>query len=310
MTETGPFKPLAWNGVSVRVPTGWDPAELQAYALRASGAEGPALELKWRRVTGRFDPGRHLAKLGRELGKSGAVDTEPQALPRGWAEAGRTLAQRGLDAQPYAWHDGEGSRGAGAVLHNPDSGVAALAQFVFRDPADPAEADTALAVLETYQDHGAQPLTPWAAFGIRAQVPASLELRGFSFTPGHFRLSFAGGKGPQAAELVLDRLGPADALLGSRTLAQYADAFYGALGARPGLFDEDPASPDLTTAALDAPAPLLARLLARPTLTALRGRMWRAGIGAMLLGSFMRARSPRALEPFDTLCEAYALART
>ncbi len=310
MTCSGSWKPLAWNGVSVRVPTGWDPAELQAFALRASGDAGPVLELKWRRVQGRFDPQRHLARLDKELGSRGAVDRSPKALPRGFADAAQALAGRGLDALPYAWQAENGTRGAGALLHNPASSIAALAQFVFRDPADPAETDTALAILDSYQDHGADPLVPWAAFGIRAQVPPHLELRSFSFTPGHFRLSFAGGKGPEAAELVLDRLGPADALLGSRSLAQYADLFYGTLGASPGLFDEDPDRPDQTSGALDTPPPLLARLLRRAPLPALRGRMWRAGIGAMLLGAFMRARTPRALAPFDPVCESYALART
>jgi len=310
MTHTESWKPLAWNGVSVRVPMGWDPAELHAYALRASGDEGPALDLKWHRVGDRFAPEQRLDRLGKELGSGSIVDVTPQALPRGWSQVAPTLAEHGLETLPYSWHTATGAHGAGAVIFNPGTGIAALARFEFRQPQASADADTALTILETYRDHGTEALVPWAAFGIRALVPGSLELRSFSFTPGHFRLSFAGGKAHSACELVLDRLGPADVLLGRKTLAQYADVFYGAMGTLPGFFDEAEDGPDMARGELMAPAPLMARLLGRSCFPARQGRMWRAGIGAILLGAFIRARRAKSLEPFAAICDAYTLART
>lgn len=299
------FKPLAWNGVSVTVPSNWDPAELQAFALRAAGDTGPVLELKWKRIQGGFNAEKHLAKVSKGLG--GAVTTDPSALPCGWAESAHTLAEQGITPLPYAWDIDGAEQGAGAVLHSEATGCAALAQFVFRDDEDEALART---VLTSFRSHPADGLVPWAAFGIRAQVPGNMELRNFSFNPGHFRLYFTSGKGRNRTELVLDRLGPADVLLGRRTLAQYADTFYGTFGAPDGFFTEDESGDDMVLGALQGSSPLMARLFNKPTFAHARGRMWRAGIGAMLLGVYMRGPNADAMQHFDDVCGSYALVRT
>ncbi len=327
-----PRKTLAWNGVSLQVPRSWDSAEFQAFALSVAGRDGQGLDLRWARTKGSFDPQAHLARVAAAMGPGAVADPDPAALPPGWAGAGQALAAAGLAVLPFAWRAGDGA-GPGAVLHNPATGLAALARFTLPGPAPEQDMATALAVLDSLGDHPPGGPVPWAAFGVTAVVPGDLELRAFSFTPGHFRLTLAAPH--TGCELVLDRLGPADALLGRRTLAQYADAFYGTLGAPEGFFSEAPASaPGLPEAAPDAPdapppgaaparapepdmvagsgfrpAPLLARLLRRPWPGARRGRLWRAGIGAMLLGAFMRAPRERDLEAFEAICRDYALDR-
>lgn len=299
----GFFKPLAWNGVSLAVPRDWDPADLQACAMRAWGESGPVLDLRWRRVAEDFDAGQYLAHTARELG--GVVVTDPAALPPGWDEARTALQESGVQALPYAWNGAQAGAGAGAVLHTPDSGRAALARFTFHGEAD---AELARTVLCSYRSHPAESLVPWSAFGVRALVPGTMELHNFSFNPGHFRLYFSSGRGRGRSELVLDRLGPADALLGRRTLAQYADVFYGTLGAPDGFFTED-GGPDAVSGEMADAAPLLSRLLDRPAYPHARGRLWRAGIGAMLLGAYMRGPHADALAPFDAVCDGYDLVR-
>lgn len=324
-----PRKTLAWNGVSLQVPRSWDSAEFQAFALSVASRDGLGLDLRWARTKGPFDLQAHLARAAAAMGPGAIADPAPEALPPGWAGAGQTLAAAGLAVLPFAWRTGDGG-GPGAVLHNPATGLAALARFTLPGPTPEQDMATALAVLDSLGDHPPGGPVPWAAFGVTAVVPGALELRAFSFTPGHFRLTLAAPH--TGCDLVLDRLGPADALLGRRTLAQYADAFYGTLGAPEGFFNEASATasgpgeaapdepppdttparapePDMVAGSGCQPAPLLTRLLRRPWPGARRGRLWRAGIGAMLLGAFMRAPRERDLDAFEAICRDYTLDR-
>lgn len=314
-TPRTPRKFLAWNGVSLQVPRSWDSAEFRAFALQVAGRDGQGLDLRWRRTREDFDLRAHLARLAQALGPGASVDQDPGVLPPGWAPPREGDAARG-SLWPFTWRGADGG-GLGAVLHRPDTGLTATARFILPGPAREDDAATALAVLDSLDDHPPDGPVPWAAFGIAAVVPGGLELRSFSFTPGHFRLALAAPH--TGCDLVLDRLGPADALLDHRTLAQYADIFYGALGAPAGFFAEAPAppgpdgeprtDPDTVHGAGFLGAPLLARLLRRPWPRARRGRMWRTGIGAVLLGAFMRAPRDADLEPFEAICRDYALDR-
>jgi hypothetical protein len=323
MTEPqAPPKTLAWNGVSVQVPRDWAAAEFQACALRLEGRDGQELDLRWRRSREPFDPEAHWARLAAALGPGATLDRAPDTLPPGWAAASSPQGP-GSVRLPFAWRGKEGG-GLGALMHHPDTGLTANARFILPTggplPEKDAAAATALAVLESLGDHPPEGLVPWAAFGVTALVPGGLELRAFSFTPGHFRLTLAAPR--TGCDLVLDRLGPTDALLGNRTLAQYADAFYGTLGAPAGFFAESPApeadaspdaqprpEPDMVQGAGRQGAPLLRRLLRRPWAGVRRGRMWRAGIGAVLLGAFMRGRREADMDAFEAICRDYALDR-
>jgi len=177
-----PHKALAWNGVSLQVPRSWDAVEFRAFALCVSGRDGQGLDLRWARTTGPFDPEAHLARAAGAMGPGAIMDPAPAALPPGWAGAGQALAAAGLTTLPFAWRAGDGG-GPGAVLHNPATGLAALARFTLPGPAPEQDMATALAVLDSLADHPPGGPVPWAAFGVTAVVPGDLELRAFSFTP-------------------------------------------------------------------------------------------------------------------------------
>lgn len=301
------MKKLAWNGIGISLPRSWSPPEFQAFGLRAERADGPSLELSWTRVKKRFDAHNRLNALQKALGGDALVKASPEALGPDWADTDSLLAENGTETLPFSWSSDKGDKGSGIVLHSKEERIAALARFTHRADDNTAEI---LDILDTFSAHGPHGAVPWEAFGVSAAVPGDFELRSFSRHPGHFRLSFTKGRRGKRSELVLDRLGPADALLERKTLSQYADTFYGTLGAPAGFFDETDDGTGMVEGLVVEQRSLFSRLLRPNRYAAKRGCLWHEGIGAMLLGAFMRGPTPEALAEFESIRESYALVRS
>ena len=67
---------------------------------------------------------------------------------------------------------------------------------------------------------------PWQVFGIRFQSPPWLELLRHAFNPGRYRLEFKGKGWHNATRLVLERVGPARAVLRGAGLREWAEGYY------------------------------------------------------------------------------------
>lgn len=198
-------KHIAWNGLALSVPAEWQPARIGARDLLLESGRGPALEIKWGRVRGRFSHRRHLARLGRGMRKTAAVKAWP--LPEPWAAA---LA--GYDAAGFRW-TAEGGSAEGAVLYCPACRTATLIQF-FSGRAGGAAAE----VLASLRDHRPDGRREFALFDIRALVPERLALRSQRFEAGRFRLDFE----MRGLRLSLLRWAPAEVLLRGRSLEAFA----------------------------------------------------------------------------------------
>ncbi|MBU1001069.1 MAG: hypothetical protein KKE73_00935 [Proteobacteria bacterium] len=295
-----PWKALAWNGISLDVPADWDPVGLESHSLRAMGKGGLFLDLKWERYSPGVGGRGHLDGMGTNITSEAAqTDVPPQILA-----AAKTLEGSGIQAKPFAWDAPAGQQATGLVLHCPQAETTALAQIVFPD-AFPPSWGAAARLLAGIRFHEAKGPVPWAVHGIRALVPGGLGLSSFSFHPGHFRLRFACGSRRGNTELILDRLGPADALLGTTALHDYADKLYGGSGAQAGFFVPGPGPKAASGQAQPRPG-LLARLKRDGAYRAVKGKTWLPG-GNIILAVYMRSRHLQALEPFEPICEAYAL---
>ncbi|BBD08188.1 hypothetical protein [Desulfovibrio ferrophilus] len=295
-----PWKTLAWNGVSLDVPPDWDPVELEAHSLRATGTGGLFLELKWERGTRGFDARKRLDKVGGEIA-AGATHAE---VPLQITAAAEVLENTKIETKTFAWTASGKQQAAGLILHCPQAHTAALAQVVFPESMPPSWG-AAARLLAGIRFHGTDGHVPWAAYGIKALVPGELRLSSYSFHPGHFRLRFAGRSRRGATELILDRLGPADVLLGNTALHTYTDKLYGGCGAEPGFFVPGPGPSAASGQAQPRPG-LLARLKRNGAYRALKGKAWLPGDNK-ILAVYMRGRSPDTLDCFDSICEAYAL---
>jgi hypothetical protein len=298
---------IAWNGIGLVAPSGWEPSAIERDGLTLAAADRPVCELKWSVVRGSFSFDKHIRKLTR-AGRDAAVRVVDGAeTPPAWSGSVARLEQSGLRVRSFQWQSG-GSRALGAALHHPATGLACLVQFFVRSDADE---DRAAEVLDTLRDHTGGKTRPWAMFGLKARVPADFALDTFSFKPGHYRVAWwrpasgktggrvPSGKGP-GTRLDFERFAPASVLLKTAPLEHWV---------RTGLTDPPPealtvrAGPDRADWRGAAKTSWLRRLLRREIFAC--GRAWGAGNAILAVTASGTAVLPEAA--FNVICGSFAL---
>lgn len=212
------WKTIAWNGLSFEVPGEWDPARIGPRHLLLASEPGPAMEIKWATVKGRFSGRRLLRELSRRVGRKGAAFRETE-LPAPWRPF-----LTGFEAAGFQW-DAGGERAVGALLYCPACRTASMVQFL-----GPADADlvgrAAARVLASLRDHRSDGNVAWAVYDVAALLPRHFVLGRHRFEAGRFALEFKG----RGRRLTLYRWAPAAVLLQGRSLAEFAETAAG--GAR------------------------------------------------------------------------------
>lgn len=299
---------LCWNGVGLTTPEDWEPSALERDGFVMARGDMPLCELKWRVVHGSFSFKKHLKRLSK--GNKGA-EMRPlpeDETPDSWAQSMQRLEQSGLHGWSFFWK-GPGHNGMGAMLHNPATGLAVLAQFFIRGQHD---LDVASEVLSSFRDHSSGKTTPWTMFGLTARVPSQFVLDTFSFKPGHYRVSYwlpatkkgerlPPGKG-KGVSLVFDRYAPASVFLKGTTLeAWVADNLEGAPKSGNGIQRKDRhVIWDVTEK-----TSLLRRVLGREVHN--RGRAWIVDDETAVLGVHARGSIAVPADQFNGICESYGI---
>jgi hypothetical protein len=194
-------KTVAWNGISMRVPSEWEVSSLAKSYLQLDNGRGPVLELKWQQVRGVFSHHNHLKKLARHSRSIAGLNFEETSLPEEWRQA-----LRHFETKCFEWQGGE-INGKGVILYCPVSRQASLLQFY--QQRDLGGSEVHLGVLDSFRDQCEQDMVRWSLFGLDALLPKSFELVRYRFEPGYYQLEFKNGQ-----EFVdLKRWGPADLLL-------------------------------------------------------------------------------------------------
>ena len=195
------WQTVAWNGISMRVPSQWEVSSLTKSYLQLDDGIGPVLELKWQQVRGVFSHQDHLKKLARHSRSVPELNFQQTSLPEEWHQA-----LRHFEAQYFEWQSGEVD-GKGVVLYCPASKQASLLQFYQQRGLKGSEVQ--LGVLDSFRDQCEQDMVRWSLFGLNALMPKSFELIRYRFEPGRYQLEF---KDRQEC-VELNRWGPADLLL-------------------------------------------------------------------------------------------------
>ncbi|MEJ2429954.1 MAG: hypothetical protein P8075_13720 [Deltaproteobacteria bacterium] len=197
------WKTVAWNGISMQVPSQWEVSSLAKSYLQMEDGVGPVLELKWQQVRGVFSHQDHLKKLARHSRSVAGLSFRQISLPEEWRQA-----LRHFEAKCFEWQGGE-INGKGVVLYCPASQQASLLQFY--QQRDLGDSEVHLTVLDSFRDpcEWEHAMVRWSLFGLKALIPKSLELVRYRFQPGHYQLEFKDGRG----WVDLKRWGPADLLL-------------------------------------------------------------------------------------------------
>jgi hypothetical protein len=200
------WREIAWNGVRFLAPAVWEVAKIGPRYLLLEDEGGPALEIKWERIKGRFSHKTALKRLN-ALHKN-KVQESP--LPDAWA---KILGH--FTAMGFTWQ-AEAGGGRGAILYCPACGNATLIQF-FGGLA-PSIHEICLRVLASFQDHSPDDRVRWSIFDVRAEIPAEYRMVRYRFEAGRFEMHF----GAKRQQIALYRWGAASALLENGDLCAFA----------------------------------------------------------------------------------------
>ncbi len=223
------FTTLQWNGVELQLPEDWEPLRLGRCAFRVAGPDegGAVLDCSWQR-------GRAVSvRKGARRLRKGLRDLAPrfgrEQLPDSLVPVCDLLEERGLRVQPFAWGESEDNsdpdRGVGFLLRNERSGSSFLLRLLRPEALD----GLATEVLNSFRDETADTVKNFRLFGISARVRGDLELRCFSFKPGHYRLEFLGTGRAKGTGLALERLSPASVLLQGEDFPEWVGKRFGRL---------------------------------------------------------------------------------
>ncbi|MEZ7195879.1 hypothetical protein [Pseudodesulfovibrio karagichevae] len=300
---------FAWNGIGLAAPPGWEPSAIERDGLFLADSLGPVCELKWNRVQGTFSFDKHLRKLTKGNREAVVSVADSAETPAAWAGAVDRLARSGLRAKSFLWR-ADGSRGLGAALHHPGTGLACLIQFFIRTEADEPRAAE---VLATLRDFTGGKTVPWAMFGLAARVPADFVLDTFSFRPGHYRVAWwrpasgkpggrvPAGKGP-GTHLDFERFAPASVLLKGTTLEAWCRE---RLAHAPPKFVAVDNGPGRVAWRGAAKTSLLRKALRREIKTC--GRAWTPDAGNAVLAVTAEGTAPLAESTFNDICGSFTL---
>jgi len=208
-------KEIAWNGIRFVVPAAWEPGRIGPRHLVIESEAGPAMEIKWGPVKGRFSRPAHLRRLSKLTLARGAALRE-WAPPQDWLQA---LSR--FECAGFAWEAGS-EAAVGTILHCPACRTASVIQF-FQPRGRSGAAGQAAAVLASLRDHRDDGRVAWAVYDILALLPSGFALVRHRFQAGRFFLEFRA----QRRTIGLFRWAPAAVLLRDRDLSRFAETAAG-----------------------------------------------------------------------------------
>ena len=204
------LKDIAWNGIHLSVPSTWEIGRIDTRHLFFDHQTGPAMEIKWGPVKGRFSHRSHLKKLIARQKRGPGRIFEEWHLPSPWEKALSSFKAKG-----FSWRSGS-ENGRGAILFCPFCKTALMFQ-VFNIAGHTTD-EALLNMLKSLRDHRNDDQTAWRVFDIHALLPKAFKLGRYQFKPGKYELEFS----DRYHTVKLFRWAPASAFLSQTDLSQFA----------------------------------------------------------------------------------------
>lgn len=288
------FREIGWNGVRFSVPANWEISRIGLRYLYFENPSGPALEIKWGPVRGRFSHKNQLRRLTTRQRRPPGKAFQKYPLPASWKDA----VAGGFDVECFSW-EGRPFGGIGLVLYCPECRNATLIQF-FRKSGTGMDGRFRK-ILASFRDHHSGGQVTWSVYDIKAVTPAMLQLTKYRFDAGAFELVFS-TRGIKAA---LYRWGPAAVLLRDRSLAAFT-----ATVLRLPPVDPSPIAIDGHGGlqwVSSPPGNRLARLVSRvrPAYTFRWDRVWHVAEKNRILGIAMEGKKPLGTDLMNDLSAGY-----
>ncbi len=204
------YRDIAWNGVRLKVPPDWEVSRIGLRYLFFEDDAGPALEIKWGPVKGRFSHHKQLDRLASFQRPAAGKSIRTCDPPAGWEKA-----LNGFDTRYFRWQ-GNSLDGKGALAYCAECRNAMLIQL-FRHRTSSGEPDF-LKTLSSLKDHSRDGRLFWCIYDIRAITPPEFGLVRYRLDAGVYELALEA----QKERLFLHRWGPAGILLKNRDLETFA----------------------------------------------------------------------------------------
>ena len=203
------LKDIEWNGIHLSVPSTWELGRIDTRHLFFDNHAGPAMEIKWEPVKGRFSHSSHIKKLAAQQKHRPGRSLEEWHLPAAWKKALSNFIVKG-----FSWQSGA-ENGRGAILYCPVCNTALVFQIF--NIANNTTAEATLEMLKSLQDHRNDGQTAWTVFDIHALLPKTFKLDNFQFKPGIYELAFSN----RFQKIKLFRWAPASAFLSHVNLSRF-----------------------------------------------------------------------------------------
>ncbi len=209
---------LAFNGLQLPLPEGWDIISMDKRYLCIGPDMHPALELRWEPITGSFSMKKHMKRVRQSYGHGGKVSFYTPPTNKDGSNATIVFFQ---------WEK-EKARGEGGILFDSESNSALVFQCNAPFGMDNTLAKEIFDVL--HLQHTAK--RRWRIYDIQAELPDWLKLDSYKFAPGLFKLNFSG---PSRLKIHLFRMGPASIILEKVSLADWASPYFSKLHPQHGI---------------------------------------------------------------------------
>ncbi|WP_027190949.1 hypothetical protein [Fundidesulfovibrio putealis] len=285
---------IAWDGLSLVVPSHWEPARLGLGFLMLEDASGPRLSLRWQRIKGVFDPEKVLKRLARRK------LLKPSRRPDGAVSAMLSSLSPEYQALPCAGTAGGGADGLLFTIPGSDLAVLAAPHARPDEKASPwVGAATSLAASDP---------AIFSLFDVAGQAPPGFRLAVFSVQLGHFHFQFR----KRASTLDYYRFAPAEVILRAKSLDGWACEVFAQALNRPRVFApgyfysapacrfEDSRRPGVSGSARAQ----ICRLF--PSFRFARAMAWRPD-DSKILAVIARHRGELSPESFEEVCRRYAV---
>jgi hypothetical protein len=292
--ESLKWRQVAWNGVRFDTPMDWEIGKIGYRYLLLEAPRGPAMEIKWAPVKGKFKLRTQLKRLAASQGRQLRRGLREEKLPTDWARA----VER-YDSLGFAWQT-DSIGGRGVVLYCHGCRKAVLLQFFEKTGQRPfGQADRLLA---SFNDHPEGRKTLWSVFDIVAEVPETYHLKRFRFEAGAYELFFTN----RQLQLTLLRWGPAAVLLKDGGLEGFEQRCLGLSTNRSvRVKKRSPLTLELEDGSPSGLFPRLYRRLQRhPLYRCLR--LWHEVDKNRILGVQLEGRQPVEAGALDGICKTYA----
>lgn len=287
------WKEVAWNGISFQAPIDWEIGRIGTHYLVLEDEFGPVLEIKWRRIKGKFvhqDQFRRLsAGQKNKLGKT--IRQIP--VPSGWKQE----VDR-FDSLSFSWQ-GETIGGIGLILFCQNCRTSTLMQFFQKKTH--INNQITRKILASFRDHSQDDQMAWAVFDITAKIPGKFRLTRHRFDAGAFELAFSRGKN----KITLYRRGPASIFLREQDLLQHASQMFGVVQTKLQYKRIDGCNS--VDSIISPPSSWWSRIGQTIRFKPLydKFRIWHLEDKNRLLGVKMNGRKPIDINMFEQICDFY-----